>query len=619
MAGTRYTSAAAVALVALLIPAAAPSNAAVLSQREVVITIDGDGFIRDDRLLVKLTEPGDIDAWQEYSIWLDEHVELVSCTAEVLGPDGKVVDRVPRRKHRRIESPGADLYTSDWVSMIPFPPLAVGQVLRIDYTRRWRPLHPSAAISLVVGTEQEKLLVSVRGAGEGSFRWRLANADESFTVTERPDGLDLRAAKVPAADPPPYAPSSDLAQPVLRLAWGEVSDWNGVGRWFDQLVGRPAVAPQVASLARSLCPDSGSPRACVEALAGHVKRQVRYEAVEIGKGSWIPTAAAEVLARGWGDCKDKSHLLKQMLAAVEIPSHLVLIRVGSAGAIDTEFAWPGSFNHCILAIPAAAAAATPDDPVADGYLYIDPTADMGGVAWLTPSCQNRPALVVKDGAGELVETPEHSHSERRHLEIKGEIQATGSLVGQARLNLRGRRAVAWVRDMRSKPQERTEEDVRSYFASLLPGARLEQVAWQEIAGDVPGFELSAEVRVPDVGQGQPGRRSLKPMGLAAIPEPRILDERTVPVVLNLGEHDTEWQVQLPHDWCGAEPSQVEVENDIGSFTQSVTVDQEHRLHLVRRVVLRQNLVEVAAFEELKELAVAESRAVKRRIRLRCSE
>jgi hypothetical protein len=593
--------------------------AAIIELREIEISVDGNGYLREDSLLVQLTEAGDLETWQRYPIQLDSHIELESCTAEVLGSDGKVIDRIPRRRFERLESPGSELYSSGWLSIVPFPALELGQKLRLRYTRRWRPTFPAALVPLQIEVKQLALRVQVQCHDQG-FRWQLAHADDSYEVTEQAGSLELRAFAVEAEDARAGSPAWDLSQPILRLAWGEVTDWSGVGRWYQRLVDQaPEPGPEVASLGRKLCRDTSSPRACIELCAKHVKRQVRYEAVEIGEGGWKPTPAAEVLQRGWGDCKDKSLLLKQLLAAAGVPAHLVLIRAGRSGEIDTGFPWPSSFNHAIVAIPEQACGAIKDDPIADGYLFVDPTLPLGGVSWLPPSCQGRPALVIRGGSGELVRTPERSSYEQRHLQVKGRIGVGGSLSGQVRLLLAGSRAYAWVRDLRGKPQDRTEEDVRGYIGSLFPGAKLNAVGWQQLASDTPAFEMTAEVLIANIGQGQAGRRSITPAGLTGFPEPRILDDRTIPVALRTGVHSTEWRISLPDTWCPAKPTEIVVENQVGSFQQTVSVEEDHTLYLQRQVAVRQNLVEHDELDALRELTVAESRTDRRRIRLRCPD
>ncbi len=616
MAPGRAGARAVLVLVVTSVVWAKAGSAATITERSVTLRIEGASVVEDSLLVVRLDERGDPDSWNEYSVYLDDDTVMLSCTAEVMGPDGVVVQSIPQRKHRRVESAGFGLYSSAWASVIPFPALQVGQTLRIRVVTRETPLFPATSVQLVRSSPQERVTVRVQG-GSASLRWRFRPEAPQFTVSETSGGVTVEGRDVPAWDPPEEAPPSDLASPVLRVCWGEADQWPEVGVWYDRMTRLPPIQGEVAALARSLCPEGTDRRGCVEQLARHVKTMVRYEAVEIAEGSWVPTPPAEVLARRWGDCKDKAQLLRAMLDAVGVSSRLVLIRAGAGGEIDTGFPWPYSFNHCILAVPEAEAGARPDDPVAGGLLFVDPTSDMGGVAWLTPACQDRPALVVDGAASALIRSPESFESERRTLTLTGDLRSDGSFVGTAQLRLDGVRAVGWIRDVRSEPAERIAESVTRYLAGSLPGVHVQDLGWAPVESALPGFLIQGRVSVPGVVQGETGRRSMRPLGLGAIPEGRILDDRTLPVVLWRGIHRTLWKIELPEGWCPPVPSSSEVDNAVGRFSLQVGLDADGALVIDRHAEIRRGLVDPDRFDDLRELAVAENRGSKRRIRLRC--
>jgi len=397
-----------------LVLSATWASGAVIEQRTVSVRIEHDTFVREDALTVRLEGRGDLDSWSEYPILLDADSELVSCVAEVISISGKVEASVPVRRHRRVESFGFGLYSSAWASVIPFPPLRVGQRLRIRYSVRQRPLYPAFDVRLQLPWRQENLRVTVAGGAE-PLRFTVKPSSPLLGVEADAGRVTVEGVDVPAYDPPSGAPPDDLASPTLRVAWGGGTDWRSVGAWFEGLSVLPPTTGQVGELARSMCPQGGDRRECLETLARYVKTTVRYEAVEIERGQWAPTPPEEVLARRWGDCKDKAQLLRALLDAVGISSRLVAIRSGSGGEVDPDFPWPFSFNHCILALPDGAVPQRPDDPVASGYLWVDPTSELGGVEWLTTACQGRPALVVSGGESALVRTPERPQQERRDL------------------------------------------------------------------------------------------------------------------------------------------------------------------------------------------------------------
>jgi cellulose synthase operon protein C len=599
-----------------LVLAATWASGAVIEQRTVSVRIERDAIVRDDALTVRLEGRGDLDSWSEYPILLDADTVLTSCVAEVISASGKVEASVPMRRHRRVESLGYGLYSSAWASVIPFPPLRAGQRLRIHYSVRQRPLYPAFDVALQLAPRQEHLRVTVAGGAE-PLRFTVQPASRLLRVVGDAGGVTVEGADVPAYDPPDGAPPSDLASPMLRVAWGGGTDWRSVGAWYEHLSVLPPKPGPVGELARSMCPRGADRRECLEALARYVKTKVRYEAVEIERGQWAPTPPEEVLARRWGDCKDKAQLLRALLDAVDIPSRLVLIRSGRAGEVDPDFPWPFSFNHCILALPDGAVPQRPDDPVASGYLWVDPTSELGGVEWLTTACQGRPALVVSGGDSALVRTPERPQQERRDLRVSGRIYSDGSLVAETELRIEGARAEGWIRDLRSEPDDRIAESVTRYLQVVLPGAKVSEISWESTESEVPGLVIQARVAVPGVAHGNQDRRAVLPHGLLATPEPRVLDDREVPVVLRLGVHHTRWEVTLPEGWCPPVPVSEEVGNGVGRFALEVAAMEGGGLVFDRTVELDRSLVGPDGFDDLKALAVAENRAAKRRIRLRC--
>ncbi len=112
-------------------------------------------------------------------------------------------------------------------------------------------------------------------------------------------------------------------------------------------------------------------------------------------------------------------------------------------------------------------------------------------------------------------------------------------------------------------------------------------------------------------------REIPVPAFAGMPAPGLLDGRELPVVASPFSNRITWSVDLPEDGCPPAPGQdVAVKNDLGSFRQSLRVEGR-KLILERRTELRRRWIEPAAFPALKELALAELRAGKRRLRLEC--
>jgi hypothetical protein len=384
-------------------------------------------------------------------------------------------------------------------------------------------------------------------------------------------------------------------------------------------MGTAPVRDRAREIAGSL-PGQPDRRRKLEALLDFVRRQVRYVAVEVGIGGYRPHTPQEVLERRWGDCKDKAFLLVDLLRDSGVEAWPVLIRLDPDGRVDREFPSP-QFNHVIVAVPAVGLGLKEGDPVSGGYLVLDPTQELGALSWLSPGTQDQEALVVRGGKGELVRTPVLPGVESRRVSLDVSLTAGGEAVGAARLEVTGRAGEAYLDVLRTSRPEEVERTVLNTFGGLLAGVKLDQPKLEANDGGaagVPSAVLTAKVSQVTPEPYQKGEVPRVPVpAMAGLPAPGLLDGRELPLVTKPFVNRITWTIELPEEGCPPASGQdVGVENDLGSFRQSLRVEGR-KLVLERHTELRRRWIEPAAFPALKELALAELRAGKRRLRLEC--
>jgi hypothetical protein len=602
---------------------AIPARGATVLERTVSIDIQGDGSVVErERLRVRLDTDRDLESWSPYVIYLDVNRELESMSASVTRPDGRT-ESVARRAQdtHEIVAPG-EVHSSRKLRSVTFPAAPVGSVLTIEHQVREKPWFPAGEVYLGSSSATESLRVEVKGGGAG-WRWRLdgpvsGNAP-GLETREIPGGVEVVGRSMPRLSPPDLAPTGTGA--VLRYAWGEGGTWEAVGGWYERLVaGVPMGAAPVRDRAREVAGSLTGRREKLAALLDFVRRQVRYVAVEVGIGGYRPHTPQEVLERRWGDCKDKAFLLIDLLRDSGIEAWPVLIRFDPEGRVDREFPSP-QFNHAIVAVSAEGLGVKEGDPVAGGYLFLDPTQELGALSWLSPGTQDQEALVVRDGKGVLVRTPVLSGVESRQVSLDVSLTAGGEATGAARLEVAGTAGEAYLGVLRTSRPEEVERAVLNTFGGLLAGVKLDQPKLEAHDGGaegVPSAVLTSHVSQVTPEPYQKGAFPQVPVPvLAGLPAPGLLDGRELPLVTKPFVNRITWTVELPEDGCPPAAGQdVAVENDLGSFRQSLKVEGR-RLVLERRTELRRRWIEPAAFPALKELALAELRAGKRRLRLEC--
>ena len=611
----------AASLLALGLAASPPAlRGATVLERSVDVEIRPDGSVSErTHLRVRLDEAGDFAQWSPYPVELDENRELVDLAATATRPDGKTV-KVSRRDLDTMQvTAQGELHSSRQLRTVTFPIVPVGSVLALGFEVRERPYFPAGLVTLGSSDPVQSLRVSVRGGGAG-WRWRLDGALPGLSTQETAGGVTVTGSSLPRLTPPEKAPGLAAEGAVLRYAWGDSAGWESVGRWFEGLLAQVSRgAEPVRRKAQELIAGVADRPRRIEILAEFARRQVRYVAVEVGIGGYRPNPPQQVMERLWGDCKDKALLLIDLLREAGVEAYPALIRLDPEGRVDREFPSPYEFNHMIVAVPAEGLGLKDDAPVSAGYLFLDATQQTGGLAWLQPAVQDQEALVVRNGRGELVRTPIHSGEEGRRLEADLELAASGEASGTVRLELSGEVGAAFIAlHAGGKPQE-LDRVIREVFAAFLPaGAALDGIRWQSVEGGVPEVKLEAKVRLPSLGApAEAGALPAIPLpAMVDMPAPGLLDGRAVPVVARPFASRVAWRVALPRDACKVEGQDVTVENNLGAFRQTIAF-QGKVLVLDRATELRQRWIDPAAFPALKEIALAEARTNKRRLRLTC--
>ncbi len=147
-------------------------------------------------------------------------------------------------------------------------------------------------------------------------------------------------------------------------SWGEVATWaEGLYKGDEALT--PDFAARLDAIAKA---SPGAADRLTEA-SRLVQDNIRYVGEEMGEGSFVPRRPATVLARGYGDCKDKSLLLAVALRRLGIDAVPALVSTSAGDRLIDRLPSPLQFDHVIVRA------------VVDGrVMWIDPTGTHRGGA-----------------------------------------------------------------------------------------------------------------------------------------------------------------------------------------------------------------------------------------------
>jgi transglutaminase-like putative cysteine protease len=106
-------------------------------------------------------------------------------------------------------------------------------------------------------------------------------------------------------------------------------------------------SPVVRQLADSITQACTTPVEKVKAIYRWVQDKIKYVAIEDGDNGFVPQDATTVIARRYGDCKDKSSLITALLQSVGEKASLACLGTRSLPYTFTRYPMVGSANHLI--------------------------------------------------------------------------------------------------------------------------------------------------------------------------------------------------------------------------------------------------------------------------------
>ena len=376
---------------------------------------------------------------------------------------------------------------------------------------------------------------------------------------------------------------------------GQFETWEQVAAWLQGL-GDPAAVPTAAvtSKARELTGGVAADFERVQIIARFVQ-SLQYVSIQTGLGrggGYQPRAPDVVLAKNYGDCKDKVTLMRAMLGAIGIDSHLVTIFSGDRDYVREEWPSPQQFNHAIIAI--AVAGAPPDssiitDETRGRLLLFDPTDESTPLGELPLHEQGSLALLVAKGGGlrRVPFAPADRHGVVR--EIDAVLDPRGAIVAQIHETRRGADA-AGIRALRRAVAPAVyRRHVERGFIEAMPGARLTRLDPHDDAST--DVRIEVEVQIPAHAQVTGNLTIVKPLvGLdtRTMPVPEV--KRRHPFVQEPIRRQETVRLRLPPGVIVDElPAPIRVSGAFGSYELSYsqeagTIMARRRLELPLRTV-----------------------------------
>jgi transglutaminase-like putative cysteine protease len=391
---------------------------------------------------------------------------------------------------------------------------------------------------------------------------------------------------LPAIEQEEYGPGWHALAPRLAVTYfpgsatkadlRPLKDWPAVSAWMSGFVDPPAaVTASVKAKAAELTASAANNLDRIRAIAKFTQ-QTNYVEVAMNLtrgGGYTPHPASDVLSRNYGDCKDKSALMRALLKAAGIDSYAVVIFSGDRAYVRQEWPSPMQFNHAIVAVKVGPDTTLPtvaDYPGLGRLLIFDPTDPYTPVGDLPEDEQGSLALVIAGDRGDLLRMPlVASTSNRVELRADARMETLGAVSAHLTSQYFGQSGALWRATARDRGEDELKRLLERIYTRRLGGVTLEKIA----STDHPAegrLELAIDLKVREFGQSMGKLLMVRPGTLA--PDhgynlPR--KPRKLPVKLAARVRHDRIELQLPAGFAVDErPEPVEFKGPYGSYRNS---------------------------------------------------
>jgi Domain of Unknown Function with PDB structure (DUF3857)/Transglutaminase-like superfamily len=422
---------------------------------------------------------------------------------------------------------------------------------------------------------------------------------------------------LPRIEDEPSAPPASTLSPRVAVTWTDAAGviasprfttWRDVSTWVAGLADPQAAAtPALTARARELTAGKTTRLERARAI-GRFVQSVQYVSIQTGMGrggGYRPHAAADVLAKSYGDCKDKANLMRALLAAVDVPAYLVAIYYGDAAYVRDAWPSPQQFNHCIVAVgmdPGVTAGPIVQAPALGPLLLFDPTDPNTPLGDLPMVEQGSLALVVAGASGALVRVPELA-PEANRLERTADVALApdGSIVAELRERSSGQSAVSERRDY----TERSSTDYRKLIEGWVSrGATGAAVSDLHAIDDLTAGTFTLDVHFTATRYAQLVQQQLLVFKPALVSRRDVVFptgvERKYPVLIRPSALDETILVKLPEGFAVDEmPTPAHLETGFGSYATTYAVENGE-LRFTRRMRLTSATIPVEKYPGVRE-------------------
>jgi transglutaminase-like putative cysteine protease len=246
------------------------------------------------------------------------------------------------------------LYDGSLSAIMILEDIRVGDILEYSFSKiGFNPIYNKiffTSFYLQFSDPVDKFLVKIISDKNHPLNYKTINttvAPEIRSVSNKIEYiLDLNNLKPVTTED--FMPS--YFDPYQRIYFSELNSWDQLSNWINSVFKPIVVSEDLKSLVHELTTGIIDKDDQILRLVRFVQNDIRYTGFEGGISGYKPHAPSKVLAQRFGDCKDKSWLLVNLLKAIDVEAMPVLINTEKKDKVKDLLPSANVFNHCVVKI-----------------------------------------------------------------------------------------------------------------------------------------------------------------------------------------------------------------------------------------------------------------------------
>ncbi|MCP4335037.1 MAG: DUF3857 and transglutaminase domain-containing protein [Gammaproteobacteria bacterium] len=326
--------------------------------RQVKVPAAGDATYYY-RYVIQITNQTGLDDQSQINVSFDpvyEHIEFHKLN---IIRDGLIIDRLQSTRLRLLDQEDEldqQLYSGTRTANLLLDDLRVGDIIDYSYTTLGdNPVFDdvfNAEFKLQWGIPVSSLHMRLLWQKDKPLHSRITNSDWSIEHRKNDNGDEylLRVKEVPPLQLEEDAP--DWFNPYATIQFSEQSEWREIVDWGRGLFATATTSnAKIKGIADEIRQSAVDQDAQVAAALQFVQDNIRYVGIELGVNSHQASPAPEVLARRYGDCKDKTSLMITILHELGIDAYPALVNTYRKARVAHQLPSMHAFNHVLVALP----------------------------------------------------------------------------------------------------------------------------------------------------------------------------------------------------------------------------------------------------------------------------